>query len=77
MLEQCPLQIKSIYKTKGIRGFYQGVDANVSRAIVLVGTQMSSYDIIKGYISKYCTLERSDIRLQTFSAIATGNIHFL
>ena len=62
----------NIYKSKGIKGFYQGVEANALRAIVLVGTQMSSYDIIKGYINNYSSLTRSDIRLQTTSAIITG-----
>jgi len=39
-----------LYKAQGISGFYRGIEANVMRAMVLNGTKMACYDVIKGLI---------------------------
>jgi solute carrier family 25 protein 14/30 len=38
---------KQVYKAGKIRGFYNGVDATISRATVVNASQMPSYDFIK------------------------------
>lgn len=39
-----------VYNSKGMAGFYKGIEANVMRACVLNATKMGSYDICKGYM---------------------------
>ena len=37
-------EAKSLMESQGVAGFYRGIDANISRAMVLNGTKMACYD---------------------------------
>jgi len=37
-------EAKSLMDSQGVAGFYRGIDANISRAMVLNGTKMACYD---------------------------------
>lgn len=39
--------IKDVYKNSGVKGFYNGIQATVARAMVLNATKLSTYDHIK------------------------------
>lgn len=40
-----------IHRTGGVSGFYRGLEANIMRAMVLNGTKMACYDVIKQKIN--------------------------
>lgn len=64
--------VQHLYSQQGLRGFYRGFSANVSRACVLNGTKMSCYDQIKGWILVQTNWTRKDLRCQTASALGAG-----
>ena len=64
--------VQHLYSQQGLRGFYRGFSANVSRACVLNGTKMSCYDQIKGWIIEQTSWTRKDLRCQTASAFGAG-----
>ena len=41
-----------LYKVQGLGGFYRGLEANIMRAMVLNGTKMACYDVIKQKIKE-------------------------
>lgn len=41
---------RELYTARGMAGFYRGLEANIMRAMVLNGTKMACYDVIKGMI---------------------------
>lgn len=40
-----------LYQNQGLGGFYRGLEANIMRAMVLNGTKMACYDVIKQKIT--------------------------
>ena len=59
-----------ILKNQGISGFYNGMDANLMRAMVNNGTKMACYDVIKKKIKKMGVSD--GIPLQFLSAFSAG-----
>eukprot|EP01032_Pedospumella_encystans_P011472 gene11472-13333_t len=60
-----------LYRKQGVAGFYRGLDANIMRAMVLNGTQMSCYDQIKSAIDKSGLIPKG-IPTQFCSAFGAG-----
>lgn len=59
-------------KHQGIGGFYRGIDSNLMRAMVLIGTKMACYDQTKGYIVQYTGMNKSSLLTQFIAATAAG-----
>ncbi len=53
--------VRTMHQQQGVAGFYRGVEANVLRACVLNATKMGCYDISKGYVTDFSTLEHLDV----------------
>jgi hypothetical protein len=55
-----------------VGGFYRGIDSNVMRAMVLNGTKMACYDVIKGAVVDTTGLPKTSLINQTLSAFGAG-----
>ena len=64
--------IDKIYRKTGIRGFYNGLSANITRAFILNGTRLACYDEIKSNIVKHTNWNRTDLKCQVSSAVGSG-----
>jgi hypothetical protein len=62
----------SVYKSRGIAGFYSGLQANIMRAMVLNGTKMSCYDQIKLNLLKYKIVKKKGVWCETMAAFGAG-----
>lgn len=63
----------ALLKQQGVAGFYRGIDANISRAMVLNGTKMACYDEVKQNVIKLGTFGGpKDILVQAVSAFCAG-----
>merc|ERR1712226_623640 len=60
-----------VYTNQGFKGFYKGIEANVSRACVLNATKMGCYDICKSKV-KESGIAKEGIPLQFMSALTAG-----
>ena len=60
-----------VYSNQGLKGFYKGIEANVSRACVLNATKMGCYDICKSKV-KESGIAKEGIPLQFMSALTAG-----
>jgi hypothetical protein len=66
-------EAKSLMESQGVAGFYRGIDANISRAMVLNGTKMACYDECKQAVVKAGTFGGpKDILVQAVSAFGAG-----
>jgi len=64
-------EFNALMKSQGISGFYRGIDANISRAMVLNGTKMACYDEIKQRIVG-AGMPAKSILTQATSAFCAG-----
>ena len=63
---------RAIAKHQGITGFYRGLDSNVMRAMVLNGTKMACYDVIKHTITDSFDMNPKGIGTQAMAAGGAG-----
>jgi len=64
--------VKQMLEKQGVYGFSRGLQANITRGIVLNGTKMACYDEAKNFVTKSTGFDRNDIRCQFFSAGIAG-----
>ncbi|KAJ1457806.1 mitochondrial carrier domain-containing protein [Pelagophyceae sp. CCMP2097] len=64
-------EASALYKSQGVSGFYRGIDANISRAMVLNGTKMACYDEIKQVLVN-AGMPAKDIMTQAAAAFSAG-----
>jgi len=64
--------VRSIFHSQGIRGFYQGIDANIARAMVNNGTKMACYDTTKQLLKASGVFGKDGIALQFSSGMVAG-----
>jgi len=68
-----PAEASALFANQGIGGFYRGISANITRAMVLNGTKMACYDEIKQRIVKSKLIGGpKDIATQAASAFSAG-----
>lgn len=61
--------MKDIFASQGIRGFWVGANATVSRAVILGSVKMATYDEAKGKISKILVCKQSDVKVVVLGSI--------
>lgn len=54
--------VQRLYSEQGIKGFYRGLSANVTRATVNNGVKFAAYDICKQYVQDFTGWDRQDSR---------------
>lgn len=64
-------EASELLASQGVKGFYRGIDANISRAMVLNGTKMSCYDQVKARVVA-TGMGPKDIKTQALSAFCAG-----
>ena len=68
-----PTQLaRDLLRNQGPTGFYRGLQANCTRAMVLNGTKMAVYDKTKGFVQEKTGLSRSDPRSVFMSSVVAG-----
>ncbi|CAI2374468.1 unnamed protein product [Moneuplotes crassus] len=70
---QMRCHIKEIYSHNGIRGFYRGVEATMSRAVVVNATQLPAYDFTKHKLINHGIMEDNHL-CHLVSSITAGVI---
>ena len=63
---------KDLHHHQGVLGFFNGLQANISRAVALNAVKMSTYDTVKGKIEEVTGLQRKDVRCQFMSTFVAG-----
>ena len=66
-----PHFVSEVYNSQGMRGFYKGIEANVTRACVLNATKMGVYDTCKQKV-KASGMVKNALAIQFMSALTAG-----
>ena len=62
---------ESIWRHEGIQGFYKGATATTSRAMLVTGTQLATYDSFKHYMLNHGLMEEG-VGLQLVASFIAG-----
>lgn len=64
--------VKDILKQNGLKGFYVGASATVSRAVLLGSVKMATYDESKGKIAKFLNCGAGDINVVVLGSLVSS-----